>query len=203
MPATASDGGASHDTHRFVCSGCHARFTSVRDCPVCGSPVVPLAELPLVPDRSMRPSAPRPHVVLAGAAVACAAIAVGLAWGESTLWGVAPCAVLTVVLVFLPIERWEREEVSDQLAAHVRRAPADGHALQDGAARALTSMTSPRLPVGCAGLAFGVLFPLVMIRPSHPATVAAGVLAALGFLTAWVRRVRREGEASAGRGVPL
>jgi hypothetical protein len=203
MTTVPPGGEPAHDTHRFVCAGCHTRFTSVRQCPVCGSPVVPLAELPLVPDRSMRPPAPKLHELSAGAALLAAALAIGLGWGEPVLWGVVPCVAITLALVFAPIARWEHKEAADVLAAHVRATPADGHPLQDGAARAATAVTSTRRPVGCAGLAFGVVFPLVMIRPEHPATVASGILAVVAFVLAWIRRVRRESEASAGRGVPM
>lgn len=203
MTTTPSGGGASHDTHRFICTGCHTRFTSVRECPVCESPVVPLAELTYTVDRSMQPPRARPHLVSGSVAVVAVALSIGLAWGHVTIWGVAPCAVLTLILVLAPIARWEHREPGDELGALVREAPSDGHHLVDGSARQTAATTSTRGPIGCAGVLFGVIFPLVTVRPEHPVTVVAGGAACVGFIVAWIRRIRRETEASAGKGVPL
>jgi hypothetical protein len=85
----------------------------------------------------------------------------------------------------------------------LRAAPSDGHPLVDGSARQIAAVTSTRLPTGCAGMLFGVVFPLATIRPDHPETLVAAFVASLGFLAAWIRRIRREGEVSAGKGVPL
>lgn len=193
----------SHATHRFVCTGCHIRYTSVRTCPLCGGRVVPLAELPEVPDTSMRPPQPRAHEISAVLAAIGVAGAIVLAWGTVTMWGVVPCAVVTVGLLVAPIARWDRPDAGDHLAAFMRRAPSDGHGLQDGAAREMTASWSARRPVGCAGILFGVLVPLVAVRWDQLQTIAAAVCAIAAFVLAWTRRVRRESEASAGRGVPL
>jgi len=203
MTTVPPGGGASHDTHRFICTGCHTRFTSVRDCPVCESPVVPLAELTYTVDRSMQPPRAQPHVLLGLVASGSVVLSIGLAWGYVTIWGVVPCAVLTSILLFAPIARWERREPGDELGAMLRQAPSDGHPMVDGSARQITAVTSTRLPTGCAGMLFGIVFPLVTIRPEHPATVIAGLAACVGFVVAWLRRIRREGEVSAGKGVPL
>ena len=203
MTTVPSHGDPSRPSHRFVCTGCHIRFTSVRDCPVCGAPVVPLAELPTVADRSMLPPEPRPHEMSAVLAVIAVALGIGLAWGESTIWGVVPCAVITIGLLCAPIQRWDRKDVGDELGEFVRRTPPDGHALQDGAARATAAVTSPRRPVGCAGLLFGFVVPLVTVQWDQVETIVAAVSVIAGFVLAWIRRVRRETEASAGRGVPL
>jgi hypothetical protein len=151
----------------------------------------------------MAPPEPKLHALWAAFALTAAAGAVALAWGESTLWGVVPCAVITVVLVFAGVTLWPRKDVGDELGGMTRQASFDGHALQEGAAREMAASTSARRPVGCAGLFFGVLLPLVTIRPDNPLTIAAGLAASAGFLSAWIRRIRRETEASAGRGVPL
>ena len=146
---------------------------------------------------------PHPHIGAALLAMACAPASVALAWGQTTLWGVVPCALVTVALVVAPVTRWTKSDVNEEIEGFARAAPFDGHALQEGAAREMAAVTSSRRPIGCVGLFVGVVLPLILIRPEYPATIAAGVLAALGFLLAWIRRVRRETEASAGRGVPL
>lgn len=203
MPRTFGGYRRGVENHRFICTGCHIRFTSVRECPVCGSPVVPIVELPAVPDRSMRPPEPARHEISFVLAVIAGVLAVPLAWGETTIWGVVPCGLLTAVLLVAPIRRWEQREPGDELGSMVRAVPFDGYAIQEGAARAVAAGTSRRVPVGGAGLMFGVLWPLITIQPSEPETIAAAGLAIGGFLLAWIRRVRREAEASAGRGVPL
>jgi hypothetical protein len=179
------------------------RYAHRGQCQICGSDIVVEAEWPLDERGTMELPEPRIHGLAAAFAVLAAIGAVALAWGESTLWGVVPCAVITIVLVFVGATTWPRKEPGDELGAMARQASFDGHALQEGAAREIAAVTSARRPIGCAGLFFGVLLPLVMIRPESPATIAAGLGATGGFVVAWIRRIRRETEASAGRGVPL
>ncbi len=191
------------DSHRFVCRGCRVRYTHRGQCEICGSDIVVEAEWPLDERGAMVLPEPRLHGFAAAFALVAAGASVALAWGEPTLWGVVPCAVITVALVLAGVTRWPRKEPGDELGAMAREASFDGHALQEGAAREIAAVTSARRPIGCAGLFFGVLLPLVMIRPESPATIAAGLIATAGFVVAWIRRIRRETEASAGRGVPL
>jgi hypothetical protein len=179
------------------------RYAHGGQCEICGADIVVEAEWPFDDTGAMVPPEPRPHILSAAFALVSAGGAVVLAWGETTLWGVAPCAVITIVLVFARVTRWPRTEPGDELGELARQAPFDGHALQEGAARATAAVTSTRLPIGCAGLFFGVVLPLALIRPETPATVVAGLAAVAGFVVAWIRRLRRETEASAGRGVPL
>ena len=191
------------DGYWFVCRGCHVRYRHAGQCANCGSEIVVEAEWPLDESGSMMPPRPRRHVLAVGIALGAAMASIALAWGTTTLWGVVPCAVITVALLLSPVSTWDKADVSDELSAMTRLTTSDGHALQDGAARELTAINSSRRPVGCAGMFFGVLLPLVVVRPGEPATVAAGILAVVGFVVAWARRVRREAEAAAGRGVPL
>jgi hypothetical protein len=140
---------------------------------------------------------------MAALALVAVAVASFLAWGEPTLWGVVPSGALTVGLLFVPVTRWRGKDAGEQLGEHVRNVPFDGHAMQDGAARAAAVVTTSRNPIGCIGLAVGVVLPLVFVQWGHPPTVVAGVAAVCGFVLAWVRRHLRESEATAGRGVPL
>jgi hypothetical protein len=136
-------------------------------------------------------------------ALVALALALLLAWGEVTLWGVVPSGALSIGLLFVPVRRWRGKEAGEQLGDNVRSVQFDGHALQDGAARVAAVTTSSRNPVGCIGLVVGVVLPLVFVRWGHPPTIVAALLAITAFVLAWVRRHLRETEATAGRGVPL
>ena len=92
--------------HPFICRGCHVRYAHAGTCQLCQSEIVPIAEWsepptqPFVP--LVEPKPLKPHKVMAVLALAAAILSIPLAWGEVTLWGVVPCAVLTVAFVFLP-----------------------------------------------------------------------------------------------------
>ena len=123
------------------------------------------------------------HEVMVVFALVAVVIAVALAWGETTLWGVVPCAIATLALLFAPITRWRRKDAGEELGDYLKAAPFDGHAMQDGLARSAAVATSPRVPIGCLGLVVGVILPLATIRPSVAATVVVGI-AAIGGLPA-------------------
>jgi hypothetical protein len=165
--------------------------------------VVPIAELPAVPDRSMRPPQPSAHEISFVLAVVLGLLALGLAWGESAMWGVVPCVALTIGLLLVPVTRWRGRDAGEELGDYVKATPFDGHAMQDGLARQAAVVTTSRNPIGCIGLFIGVLLPLLTVRWDHAGTVGAALAAIGGFVLAWIRRHRREAEASAGRGVPL
>jgi hypothetical protein len=192
------------ERHRFVCRGCRVRYTHIGQCENCGSEIVVEAEWPVEPDaNAMAAPRPHPHVVSASVAALCVPVSVGLAWGEPTMWGVVPCGIVTVALLVARVSPWTKKDVGEEMGAFTRQVDVGSHPLQEGAAREMAAVTSSARPIGCAGLFFGVVAPLVVVNLDEPVTVAAGVLAVLGFVLAWVRRVRRTGEAAAGRGVPL
>ena len=151
------------DRYRFVCRGCHARYTHRGECEICGSEIVVEAEWPRSDERSMVAPEPRPHIGTALLAMVCAPASVALAWGQTTLWGVVPCALVTVALVVAPVTRWTKSD--EEIEGFARAAPFDGHALQEGAAREMAAVTSSRRPIGCVGLFVGVVLPLILIRP--------------------------------------
>jgi hypothetical protein len=192
------------ERHRFVCRGCHIRYTHAGRCQNCGSEIVIEAEWPVDPDdAAMAPPEPRRHLVAALLAALCVPTSIALSWGETTMWGVVPCAIATGGLLVAPVSPFRRRDVGEEMSAIARQAPVGNHPLQEGAAREMAAVTSSERPIGCVGMFFGVLAPLIVVRPDEPITVVAGVLAAVGFVLAWVRRVRRTSEAAAGRGVPL
>lgn len=192
------------ERHRFVCRGCHVRYTHGGRCENCGSEIVVEVEWPVEPDPdAMAPPRPRPHLVSGAIAGACVPTSLGLAWGEPTMWGVVPCAVVTVGLLVAGVNPFTKKDVGEEMGAYARQAEVGAHPLQEGAAREMAAITSSARPIGCAGMFFGIVCPLLVVRPDDPATVVAGVTAAVGFVLAWVRRVRRTDEAAAGRGVPL
>jgi hypothetical protein len=198
--------GDTAESHPFICRGCHVRYTHPGTCQICGSDIVVEAEWPTDPAlaaAAMRGPEPARHEGMAASALIAVALAVSLAWGEVTLWGVVPSGALTLGLLFVPVTSWRGREAGDQLGDQVRDVPFDGHALQDGAARAAAIATTSRNPIGCIGLAVGVVLPLAFVQWSHPPTIVAGAAAIVGFVLAWIRRHLRETEASAGRGVPL
>lgn len=191
------------DGYWFVCRGCRVRYRHGGQCANCGSEIVVEAEWPFDDGGSMAPPRARAHPVLAVTAAACVPVSIGLAWGEPTIWGVVPCSIITVGLLVAPVTPWTRKDPGEEMSEFAREAGVGMHPLQDGAAREMAAVTSTARPIGCAGIAFGVLAPLVVVRPEHPLTVVAGVVAVVGFVVSWVRRVRRTGEAAAGKGVPL
>ena len=118
------------------------RYAHRGQCQICGSDIVVEAEWPLDERGAMALPESRLHGLAAAFAVLASVGAVALAWGESSLWGVVPCAVVTVALVFIPVRQWPRKEVGDELGAMARQTTFDGHAMQEGAAREIAAVTS-------------------------------------------------------------
>jgi hypothetical protein len=198
--------GDALERYPFICRGCHVRYMHAGQCQICGSEIVVTAEWPADPVQiaaQMRAPEPGRHGLMVVMALLAVAVSVALAWGESTLWGVVPCGVATVSLLLVPLPRWRGKDAGEELGDYVKATTFDGHAMQDGAARAAAVATTPRVPIGCLGLVVGVVLPVATIRPGSTPTVVAGLVAVVGFVLAWIRRHWREAEASAGRGVPL
>jgi hypothetical protein len=151
----------------------------------------------------MRPPEPSAHEISLVLSVIAGMVAIALAWGETTLWGIVPCVALTMGLLIVPVTRWRGRDAGEELGDYVKAAPFDGHAMQDGLARQAAVVTTPRNPIGCIGLFIGVLLPLITVRWDDLTTAVAAIAAVAGFVLAWLRRHRREAEATAGRGVPL
>ena len=189
--------GDSLESYRFICRGCHVRYTHGGQCQICGSEIVVEAEWPTDPaivaaamaTTSRRTSRRHGRVrARGGRASRWRSPGARRRCGE---W--CPARSRPSRCCSLPSTSWRKKDAGEELGDYLKAAPFDGHAMQDG--RPARQRSRP--PLGCRSGAWVWSWASSAAgdRPHRrrAATVVAGIAAMVGFLLAWIRRHWRRG----------